>query len=227
MEVSRLSLKERTTPRTVIAYIVGLFFVSIGSATSIRSNLGSGPAVSISYTATLILGINFGLTTFIWQCILLFFQFLILRKDFRISMLFQLLAGFLIGYFNNLGLVIVDLFPLPASIFHRLFYVALSSVIGGFGVWLYTSAGLINMPTEGLVKAVSDKSGITFHKVKILYDVICVVSSGVICLIRLHTTGSVGIGTVIIAFTLGAMVGVYRKKFRNVLERFMGMPAVI
>lgn len=222
-----MSLKERTTPKSVIAYILGLFFVSIGSATSIRSNLGSGPAVSISYTATLILGINFGLTTFIWQCVLLLFQFLILKKNFRFSMMFQLLAGFLISYFNSLGLVIVDLFPTPVCLLHRFFYVGLSAVIGGFGVWLYTSAGLVNMPTEGLVKAVADTTGIAFHKIKILYDVICVVSSGAICLIRLHTTGSVGIGTVIIAFTLGMMVGLYRRKFKNTLEKILGMPAAI
>ena len=222
-----MNLKERATLKTVIAYILGLFFVSIGSATSIRSNLGSGPAVSISYTATLILGINFGLTTFIWQCILLLIQFLILRKKFRLSMLFQLLAGFLISYFNALGLIVVDLFPQPSSLPHRLLYVALSAVIGGFGVWLYTSAGLINMPTEGLVKTVADTTGIAFHRIKILYDVICVVSSGAICLIQLHTTGSVGIGTVIIAFALGMMVGVYRKHFRKTLEKIIGMPAAI
>ena len=220
-------LKEHVNPRSVFIYVFGLFLVSIGSATSVRSNLGSGPVVSICYTVTLITGINFGVTTFIWMCLLLLLQFLILRKDFKISMLFQIIAGLLIGYFNHVGLWIIDLFPPAEGIVHRLFYIAISSVIGGLGVWLYTSAGLINMPTEGIVKAISFKSKKDFSIIKVCFDVVCVVTSGVICMILLHTSGSVGIGTVIIALTLGWMVGIYKKYFRNLLERFLGHNAAI
>lgn len=220
-------LKERLTVRTVFIYVLGIFIVSLGSATSVRSNLGCGPAVSLCYTATLITGVDFGITTFIWMVFLLIMQAVVLRKDFRPYMILQVIAGFLISYFNHLGLWVIDLFPAPVTLAHRFLYSCFSTVFGALGVWLYTSVGLINLPTEGIVAAVSQKTKKEFHLIKVIYDITCVTLSGVICLIRLHTLGSVGIGTIFVAMTLGFVLGFYRKVFRKPLEKFIGMKAAI
>ncbi len=222
-----MKLSRHLTPRVLLTYVLGIFLLSLGTAASVRSGLGSGPAVSVCFTVTLITGANFGLTTFLWQCFLLLLQFLILRKDFRLSMVFQLIAGFLFGYFNNIGLLIIDLFPTPEHLLHKLFYIVIAFTVGGLGVWLYTSAGLVNMPTEGIVKAIADKSGREFHVIKVCFDVACVAGSGIACLLRLHSLGSVGIGTVIIAFMFGTMVGFYKKHFHHYLEGFLKQKAAI
>ncbi|MGN9018257.1 hypothetical protein ACTNBM_04610 [Lachnospiraceae bacterium HCP1S3_C3] len=63
------------------------------------------------------------------------------------------------------------------------------------------------------MKAVSDKTHIIFNKVKIGFDVTMVLISLATCLIVLKAFGSVGIGTVVAAVLVGAILGVINRKF--------------
>ena len=63
------------------------------------------------------------------------------------------------------------------------------------------------------MKAVSDKTHIIFNKVKIGFDVTMVLISLAACLIVLKAFGSVGVGTVVAAVLVGAILGVINRKF--------------
>lgn len=84
------------------------------------------------------------------------------------------------------------------------------------GIALYVPANIVPLPTEGLIKAVSEVSERNFSDIKVIFDCAVVVISAVLCLIFLHSFGSIGFGTVIMAF----LVGIINKKiiifFKNV-----------
>ena len=204
-------MKERFTPRRIVCNILGLFLLALGIAASVRSNLGSSPVSSLPYMLNLTTGLEFGTATTSCMCLYVLIQFLILRKDFKLSILLQLVIGFLFGYMNTFALWIVGLFPAPQSIVMRLFCTCIGFTVGGFGVWMYSTANVIQMPTEGLCLVIAEKLNKPFHKIKICFDITNVVLAGTFCLIFIHTLGSVGIGTVIISIMLGTMVGVYSR----------------
>lgn len=72
------------------------------------------------------------------------------------------------------------------------------------------------------MKAISDRSGIAFNKVKIAFDVTMVTVSLASCLIALHTPGSVGIGTVAAAILVGTVLGMITKRFGRWRDTLLG-----
>ena len=211
-------MRERLIPSRIFAYIAGLLLLALGIAASVRSNLGSSPVASVPYMFNLTTGVELGTTTFLWQSFLVLLQFIILRRDFKPWILLQLITGFIFGYFNSFALWILSLFPLPQSIVMRGLCTCAGFVVGGFGVWLYSSADVINMPSEGIVMVIAQKLGKPFHIIKIAFDVTSVVIAGSCCLIFIHSLGSVGLGTVIISIMLGTMVGLYTKWWGKKLQ---------
>ncbi len=204
-------MRERFTPRRILCNILGLFLLALGIAASVRSDLGSSPVASLPYMLNLVTGLEFGTATTVCMCFYVFLQFLILRRNFRLSILLQLVIGFLFGYMNTAAVWIVNLFPAPQGIIMRLVLTCVGFAVGGFGVWLYSSANVIQMPTEGLCLVIAEKLGKPFHIIKIFFDITNVVLAGIFCLVFIRSLGSVGIGTVIISIMLGTMVGVYTR----------------
>lgn len=213
-------MKEHLTPRRIICYLFGLFFLAFGIACSLRTDLGSSPVASLPYMTNLVLGMEFGTATTVWMFIYVFLQFLILRRDFKLSILFQLIVGFLFGYMNTFAVWIVSFLPSPENIFTRLLFTCIGFVVGGLGVWMYTAANIVQMPTEGLCMVIAKKLGKPFHIIKIFFDISNVALAGALCLIFIGYLGSVGIGTVIIAIMLGTMVGIYTRWWGEKIQKW-------
>ena len=215
------NLRERLTARCIFAYVAGLLLLSFGIAASVRSNLGSSPVASVPYMFNLLSGIELGYTTILWQSFLVLLEFLILRREFNPMSLLQLVTGFLFGYCNKFALWVLCLLPAPTSIVMRALCTCCGFVVGGFGVWVYSSADVMNMPSEGIVIVIAKKLNKPFHIIKIGFDIFSVVLAGTCCLIGIHSLGSVGIGTVVIAVMLGTMVGLYERFWGRHLNRFL------
>ena len=213
-------MKNRLTPRRIGAYLAGLMLLALGIAASVRSDLGSSPVASVPYMFNLITGLELGTATFLWQSFLVFLQFVILRREFSPWTLLQLITGFVFGYFNSFALWVFSLFPAPEGVIMRGVFTCIGFAVGGFGVWLYSSADVINMPSEGIVMVIAKKLGKPFHIIKICFDVTSVVIAGVFCLAFIRSLGSVGIGTVVISIMLGTMVGLYAKWWGKALQSF-------
>ena len=216
-------MREKLCASRITAYIAGLLLLALGIAATVRSNLCSSPVASVPYMFNLTTGIEMGLATILWQSFLVLLQFVILRRQFSPWILLQLVTGFLFGYCNTFAVWIFSLFPAPQTMVMRLVFTAVGFAVGGFGVWLYSSADVINMPSEGIVMVIAEKLGKPFHKIKIAFDVTSVIIAAAGCLIFIRSLGSVGIGTVIISLMLGTMVGVYSrawgKKLQGIFEK--------
>ena len=205
----------------LIVYLIGLFIMTLGISMSVKSNLGVSPVSSIPYTITCITGLEMGKATILFHIVLVALQFLILRGAFQIKSLLQVVVGVIFGYFTTFSNYLFSFLPTTDNLFIRLIMMLGSTVLIAVGIFFYLPADIIPLAGEGVMKAVSDVTHIPFNKVKIAFDVTMVAISLISCLIVLRTLGSVGIGTVIAALLVGAILGVVTKFFGEKRDRLL------
>ena len=185
--------------KRIILFVGGLFVMSLGVGLSIKSGLGVTPISSIPYSLTLASGANIGITTIIFNAILVFLQIPILKKRFKSKRLLQLINTVMFGYFTDLSLWILSPMPgLPLDVNFTLLIV---------GILIYMPANIAPLPGEGVVESISLAYNKRFSKVKVCFDTSMVVLSLIICgLFTSDIFGSVNIGTILAAIFIGIII---------------------
>lgn len=180
--------------------------MSLGVGLSINSGLGVTPISSIPYSLTLASGVNIGITTVIFNVLLVFLQIPILKKRFNPKRLLQLINAFMFGYFTDLSLWILSPMPdLPLDVNFTLLIVSMFLIAAG--ILIYMPANIAPLPGEGVVEAVSLAYDKRFSKVKVCFDTSMVVLSLIICgLFTSDILGSVNVGTVLAAIFIGIII---------------------
>lgn len=180
--------------------------MSLGVGLSIKSGLGVTPISSIPYSLTLDSGVNIGITTVIFNVLLVFLQIPILKKRFNPKRLLQLINAFMFGYFTDLSLWILSPMPdLPLDVNFTLLIVSMFLIAAG--ILIYMPANIAPLPGEGVVEAVSLAYDKRFSKVKVCFDTSMVVLSLIICgLFTSDILGSVNVGTVLAAIFIGIII---------------------
>ena len=205
--------------KRICLFVIGLFIMAHGVAFSIVSTLGTTPISSISYSLTLITGINIGITTFVFNVALIVIQFLVLRKRFHKKRLLQLINCVLFSYFTDLALYNVSFIPFDGSAIAMCLFLIVSIFLIAFGIFIYMPADIAPLPGEGCVEAVAIVSGWRFSTVKIGFDASMVIISLVMCALwYTNIFGAVYIGTVISAF----FVGFTLRQINNLYSRITG-----
>ena len=217
-----MSKKELT--KRYILFVISLFISALGVAVTKKGELGVSPissvpnVISIKFTV-----LTLGNWLIIWNCIMIFGQILLLKKEFKWINLLQIPLSFLFGYFTDFGMWLVSYITIYAYAL-RLLMVVLGTTILGFGVSLSFIANVIMNSGEAFVKAVSVKTGKQVGNVKIAFDVSCVLLAVLVSLI-LFQGKILGTreGTFIAAIFTGVMVKFFNKhlheKITSVLER--------
>lgn len=180
--------------------------MSLGVGLSIKSGLGVTPISSIPYSLTLASGVNIGITTVIFNALLVFLQIPILKKRFNPKRLLQLINAFMFGYFTDLSLWILSPMPdLPLDVNFTLLIVSMFLIAAG--ILIYMPANIAPLPGEGVVEAVSLAYDKRFSKVKVCFDTSMVVLSLIICgLFTSDILGSVNVGTILAAIFIGIII---------------------
>ena len=138
--------------------------MSLGVGLSIKSGLGVTPISSIPYSLTLASGANIGITTIIFNAILVFLQIPILKKRFKAKRLLQLINTVMFGYFTDLSLWILSPMPdLPLDVNFTLLIVSMFLI--AVGILIYMPANIAPLPGEGVVEAISLAYNNRFSKV--------------------------------------------------------------
>lgn len=189
--------------KRIFQYFLGFFIMTLGIALSVKSNLGVSPVSSIPYTMTCVIGLEMGKATIVFHVFLVILQILILRKYFQPKNLLQIPVGIVFGYFTTFCNYCMTFVALPNIMVIRLLLMFTSTLLIAYGIHLYVPANLVPLAGEGAMLAISEKYNKKFSSVKLAFDISMVTISLIICLILLHSTGSVGIGTIIAAFCVG------------------------
>lgn len=194
--------------------LLSMFFMTLGVALCVRSNLGSGVisslpmSFSIAGEAGIVPGLTIGCYTYIMNFILVGAQIAVLRRRFEPIQLFQLLVGFVFGFFLDLNMLLTSYLStyqsLPAQIIAQL----AGATVLGCAVAIEIRCGSITMPGEGIQVAIARVTGKPFPIVKMMVDttlVILAVISGY-CFFGVWPWTVVGPGTLFAMFYVGYVV---------------------
>ncbi len=205
-----------------VVFIVGLFFAAIGVAFTKHGELGVSPISSVANILNYKYpSLSLGTWLIIWNCVLIMGQILILRKQFQPIQLLQIPLSFLFGWFTDIGMKLVSHIPVH-HYFSRLAMVFIGILILAFGISLSVIADVILNSGEAFVKAVSDTIHKEFGTIKIVFDVLCVITAISLSLI-FFPFSIVGTreGTIISALLTGFFVKISIKVVKTPLERFV------
>ena len=202
----------------IVLYIIGLFFMAMGVAFAVNSNLGVSPVTSLPYVVSLIVNTALGTCVIIVYGIYIVLQILILRREFRIINLTQIIFSTIFGYFTDFTKWLLADFTLPTYA-GQLVMLAISIVVVAFGVFLYMEVDLVPMPMEGLTQSIAKKVGKPFHNVKIVVDCSSVVLGIILSFVFLHGLLGIREGTVITAIVVGKVMGLFKKPLQPVIQK--------
>ena len=205
--------------KRLLFYIGGLFILAIGINISKIAQLGISPVSAIPYAAELIWGIELGKATLIAYVALIALQIILLRKDYKIIQLLQIVCTYILSFFITYTgtQYLLMWLPTPSNYVIKLIYLLVSILVIGVGVAFYLVSDFIPLPAEGLMNAIVQISGgkLKFENVKIAVDSSLVIVSAILSLVFLKDLKSVREGTVLAAILVGKVVGFIFKNYKH------------
>ena len=209
--------------KRIITYLIGLFAMALGVSVSKASQLGVSPVNSIPSVVSDILNVDMGICTTAVFIGFIFVQFLILRRDFKPVYLLQVMCSTVFGAFVSASNFLASTFlPECTNYPMRLFYIVISMVLVALGILLYIQAAILSLPGEGVMQAISLKTGIELSTAKIIFDWSVVIIAAALSLICLRTLSGVREGTIIAAFGVGLCLKVLNHFLKKPLVKFLG-----
>lgn len=130
---------------------------------------------------------------------------MLMRKRFVPSYLLSFVVGFAFGKMLDIHRIWVN--TLPASIAFRIIYFVITYFLLCFGLALVNRCKLPIVPTDLFSREVSDIIYVPYPKVKITFDVVCLLTTACVTWFCLGHVYGLGIGTIASALTMGKTVG--------------------
>lgn len=185
--------------------LMGVVILAWGVVFSIRSNLGTSPVSSVPFAYSYIIPLSVGTLTVLFHTIMIFMQYLVLKKDFHWTRWLQILVGAAMGIFIDLILMLTANWQAHHYLTQFIFCL-FSCILTAIGVCLILKANLVNLAIEGFYQAISLRFKISFSRCKTIGDIGMVslaILSALIC-----TQNIIGVreGTIITALLVGTIV---------------------
>ncbi len=197
--------EEKHIMRGELALAIAVIVNSFGVVLMLYSGAGISAISSVPYAFSEVLPrITLGTWTYLFQGILIL-SLMILRKRFVPSYLFSFVMGFAFGELLDVHELWIGI--LPTAIPFRVLYFAVSYLLICIGIALSNRCGLPIIPTDLFPRELADITKITYSKIKISFDVICLIVTAGMTLIFLGHIMGLGIGTILAAFTMGKCIG--------------------
>lgn len=183
-----------------------------------RSMLGSSVISVLPYVfqnageQSLVPALTIGQYTYIMNGILVLGQICVLRRQFELVQLFQLLVGFVFGSLIDFNMMLTT-WVTPEILVTKIIAQVVGCTILAIGIALEVRCGSVTMPGEGFPVAISQVTKVEFPKVKICVDTSLVVLGIIACyaFFGQWLWYIVGIGTLFAMFYVGYMVRVFGK----------------
>ncbi len=198
--------------------LLSLWIMTAGVAVCVRSMLGSSVISVLPYVfqnageKSLVPALTIGQYTYIMNGILVFGQICVLRRQFELVQLFQLLVGFVFGSLIDFNMMLTT-WVTPETLVTKIIAQVVGCTILAIGIALEVRCGSVTMPGEGFPVAISQVTKVEFPKVKICVDTSLVVLGIIACyaFFGQWLWYIVGIGTLFAMFYVGYMVRVFGK----------------
>lgn len=144
--------------------------------------------------------LTLGTWTYIFQGLLVC-TLMLMRKKFVPTYLFSFVVGFVFGELMDLHELWIT--RLPVNLPLRVLYFVLSYLILCFGIALSNRCKLPIVPTDLFPREVSDITKVPYSRIKIGFDVTCLMVTALLTFFGLGRIEGLGIGTVAAALQRG------------------------
>ena len=214
--------EKRKVLRGEVALVIAVIINSLGVLLMLQSGSGISAISSVPYAFQQVFPhLTLGTWTYIFQGLLVL-SLMIMRKKFVPSYLFSFVVGFAFGEMMDVHELWITRLPLNISL--RILYFVLSYLIICIGIALSNRCKLPIIPTDLFPREVADITKVPYARIKIGFDVICLLVTAGMTYFCLGRIMGLGIGTIVAAFTMGkgiAIVGKWMDRkvtFTSILE---------
>ena len=199
-------------------YISGLCILALGLTLSTKADLGVSPIIAVSFCVSKLTGARFGDMTF-----LLYASFVIIEMvlhlipgrrcpaDRKKAILADALQLPLSYVFTMLLNVLSSWIQAPDTMALRIAVMLASVILVGIGAALSLDMRLVANPGDGLVQAVSDRTGIELGLAKNIVDITCVTLTCILSMVVSHSIIGVGPGTLIAMLGIGRVIALVNR----------------
>jgi uncharacterized membrane protein YczE len=222
-------LKKRTLTRVII-YLTGLCILALGLTLSTKADLGVSPIIAISFSVSQLTGAKFGDMTFLLYAAFVLIEIVLhllpgkrSPEDRKKAVLVDISQILLSVVFTMILNVLSARIPAAGSMAARVAVLLVSVVLVGTGAAVTLDMRLIANPGDGLVQAISDRTGISLGLTKNIVDITCVTITCITTMAVSHHIIGVGIGTVVAMVGIGRVIALVNNTIGNRLIKMAGM----
>ena len=199
--------------RGELALLLAVLVNSFGVVLMLYSGAGISAISSVPYAFSEVWPFfTLGTWTYLFQATLIA-SLLILRKRFVPMYLFSFVVGFFFSELLDIHKAWIGI--LPYTLPMRFVYFIISYLLLCIGIAFSNRCGLPIIPTDLFPRELAQITGISYPKIKISYDVICLLTTAILTFLFLGQIRGLGIGTIMAAFTMGKSIGM----IGNILDR--------
>lgn len=210
-----------------------MIVLAFGITLNTKSGLGVSPIISVSYCVSEILHTSFGNMTLILYSLFMIgemiIHILIHKIKYLIFDLLQFPVSLVVTRFMNVFVFLLPDFAtdFPDSFWGtlagRIFVLIIAITFTGIG-----AAGSLNMrvvpnPGDGIVQALADAAGKSVGLMKNIFDISCVVTTLLMCLIWKGEIIGIGIGTLFAMLGVGRVIAVFNYCLKNRMNEVAGV----
>lgn len=201
--------EKRKVLRGEVALVIAVIINSLGVLLMLQSGSGISAISSVPYAFQQVFPhLTLGTWTYIFQGLLVL-SLMIMRKKFVPSYLFSFVVGFAFGEMMDVHELWITRIPLNISL--RILYFVLSYLIICIGIALSNRCKLPIIPTDLFPREVADITKVPYARIKIGFDVICLLVTAGMTYFCLGRIMGLGIGTIVAAFTMGKGIAIVGK----------------
>lgn len=203
-------MSKKETVKRYILFVIGLYFMSLGTALITKTGLGTSPNSSIAYVLSLKFPLSLGVFITLFNILLIVLQILLLRKRFQAIQLLQLPVSFVFSFFVDVSMAMLSPFA-PTLYVVRILTLLLGCVVLALGVTIEVTANVVMLSGEAFVKALSTVWKKDFSSLKVGVDASFTVLSCLLSFLLFGSIQGVREGTIISALTVGLFAKFWSK----------------
>lgn len=191
-----------------IAYILGLFILSLGVSFTILAGLGTGAWDALNVGLASQVGFTVGNWVIIIGVILIVVNAFLLKARPEVL---AIITVFILGYFIDFWLLIALTNWHPEPFLYQLVVLIVGVVLMAFGISTYLQAKFAAIPIDQLMIAIRKRTGFSLMVSKTIGEVIALFVAFLI-------GGPIGLGTVIVTLSIGPLIQVFFPRLEHFVK---------
>lgn len=205
-----------------VIYLAGMISLAAGLTLNTKTGLGASAIVSVAHTISLCTGFTLGNITLVTYVLFIAAQFVLKGSKRNWLDLLQLVVSVVFTRVLDFMKAAVT-YQSGQSLVSDLLLLVLSIVLTGTGAAMVLSMELVPNPADGIVNAISMRSGKEVGICKSCFDIVNVAVALLIGLFNGNALMGIGIGTVISVLCIGRYISIFNKFFRHKLRAAAGL----